>query len=208
MIRNLVFDLGGVIIPIDTERAIKRFETLGDVDARKKMGAYGQTDIYLQVENGTITADEFCKKFSEITNQPCTFEQAQWAWLGFMNEIPVNRLHKLLELKEKYNMYLLSNTNPFIMSWAETSDFSADKLPLPHYFHKLYCSYRMKDYKPAKSIFLSMLSDAAISANQTLFIDDSSRNTAAAESVGIHSLLVPKDGEWDELLENKLKELS
>lgn len=196
MIKNLIFDLGGVIIPIDKEVAISRFEALGDSDARLKMGDYGQTDIYLGVENGSLTAAEFCERFAAMSGKPCTFEQAQWAWLGFMKKVPVRNLRRLSALREKYKVYLLSNTNPFIMAWARSGRFSDDGLPLDHYFDKMYCSYEMRDYKPSPTIFESALRDAGVEAGETLFIDDSERNVNAAGSLGIRTLLMGEGVDW------------
>mgnify|MGYP002508040068 FL=1 len=212
MIKNLIFDLGGVVITLDPNEAFTRFEQLGITDARQQMGVYGQTGIFLQVENGSIDADEFCRqlaaqakeKSSLFANEgsPCySFEQAQWAWLGYVKEVPLARLNNLLELKKKYNVCLLSNTNPFIMDWAESSRFSGDGHSIAHYFHTLYCSYRLHDYKPSASIYQKVLQQSGFKAEETIFIDDGPRNIESAESVGIHGLLVPEDADWmDSLL--------
>ena len=61
MIKNIVFDLGGVVIPLTPETAWQRFEQLGIKDTRQQMGLYGQTGIFLQLENGSITTEQFLK---------------------------------------------------------------------------------------------------------------------------------------------------
>ena len=217
MIKNLIFDLGGVVITLDPNEAFTRFEQLGITDARQQMGVYGQTGIFLQVENGSIDADEFCRqlaaqakeKTSLFANEcsPCySFKQAQWAWMGYVKEVPLARLNNLLELKKKYNVCLLSNTNPFIMDWAETSQFSGDGHSISHYFHTLYCSYRLKDYKPSASIYQKVLQMSGFKAEESIFVDDGPRNIEAAEMVGIHGLLVPEDADWMESLLRKIEE--
>jgi len=211
MIKNLIFDLGGVVLPLHPEEAYRRFEQMGIKSARERMGVYGQTGIFRETEDGSIDAPTFCHKLAQIAqeesgafageaNPAFTFEQAQWGWLGYIDYVDQSRLDHLLELKQHYNVYLLSNTNPFMMAWADSDEFSKDGHPLSYYFHKLYYSYQMKAYKPAPEIFEQMLADAGIEASESLFLDDGPANVAAAQGVGLHALLVEKNEDWWEPL--------
>lgn len=219
MIKNLIFDLGGVVITLDPDEAFTRFEQLGITDARQQMGVYGQTGIFRAVEDGTIDAATFCQRLASQAQEKSSlfageasprysFEQAQWAWMGYVKEVPLARLNNLLELKKKYNVCLLSNTNPFIMDWAETSQFSGDGHSIAHYFHDLYCSYRLNDYKPSTSIYQKVLQLSGFKAEETIFVDDGPRNIEVAETVGIHGLLVSEDADWMEMLVNLLDSLN
>lgn len=202
MIKTLVFDLGGVVITLDPDEAMRRFEQLGIKDARKQMGVYGQTGIFLQVENGSIDTDEFCHQLAIQADVPhCSYEQAQWAWLGFVKEVPAQRLENLLALKENYNVLLLSNTNPFIMDWARSASFSSDGHSIEHYFHRTFCSYELHDYKPSASIFRKMLAEMGLKAEECVFVDDGLKNVEASKGVGMHGLLVEKDADWMDSLQ-------
>lgn len=207
MIKNLIFDLGGVVVTLDPNEAYSRFEKLGISDARQQMGVYGQTGIFKAVEDGSIDADEFCRQlamqaqaksaFFPNEPSPCySFDEAQWAWMGYIKDVPVERLRNLLKLKEKYNVCLLSNTNPFIMNWAESENFSGDGHSISHYFHEIYCSCRLKDYKPSPSIYKKVLALSGFKAEETVFVDDGPSNITSAESVGIRGLLVPENADW------------
>lgn len=197
MIKNLIFDLGGVVMTIDPEEGMRRFEQLGIVDAREQMGAYGQTGIFLESENGSISTEEFCEKLAEQAGvMSITYEQAQWGWLGYVKEVPQNRLNNLLRLKENYNVYLLSNTNPFLMKWAKSTAFSPDGHSIDYYFNKVFCSYELKDYKPAESIFRKVLQAECLNAEECVFIDDGPANVESAKRVGMQGLLVEKDSDW------------
>ena len=220
MVSNLVFDLGGVVIPLTPEVAWQRFEALGIKDTRQRMGLYGQTGIFLEVENGTIDAPTFQKKLAMLAKQQnpelfqgqdepyFSFEQTLWAWKGYVESVDINRLNNLLKLKEKYNVILLSNTNPFIVKWAESDEFSGDGHPINHYFHQTFYSCMMKDYKPSETIFKTLIQQANIRPEESLFLDDGPKNIQMAESVGIHGLLVQKNQDWMPLLTQKLAELN
>ena len=208
MIKNILFDMGGVIFRQNTEEAFRRFQALG-IDTDYYMGAYGQKDFFLDVETGEIDADTFCEKMAEATGRNrISFEEAQYAWLGFMRDVPTQRLHNLLELRRHYHLCLLSNTNPFIMEYMRSSRFSDDGLPITHYFDTLFCSYEMHAYKPNADIFELALATDGMKAEECIFVDDSKKNTDAAHALGFHVLHVQPDEDWMERLNQLLKGLS
>lgn len=219
MVKNIVFDFGGVIVHLDPEEAIQRFMSLGITDARRQLDIFGQTGIFGKVETGAITADEFCRrlafeaqqkggKFEGQADPAFTFEQAQWAWLGYIKSVPEKNLENLLRLQRNYNLVLLSNLNPFIQSWAESDAFSGDGHGLSFYIHHRFYSFQLHDYKPAPSIFNKMLDAARLKADECLFLDDSQRNIEGCETVGMHGLLVEKDEDWTDKLEERLRQLN
>ena len=220
LIKNIIFDLGGVVIPLTPEVAWDRFEALGIKDTRQRMGLYGQTGIFLEVENGTIDALTFQKKLARLAQQQqpdlfkdqpdpsFSFEQTLWAWKGYVEGVDISRLNNLLKLKQDYNVILLSNTNPFIVAWAESDDFSGDGHPLNYYFHQTFYSCQMKDYKPSKTIFQKLIDQTGINPSESLFLDDGQKNIEAAESLGIHGLLVEKNQDWMPFLTKELVKLN
>jgi len=196
MIKNILFDMGGVIFRQNSEESFRRFHEAG-IDPKLYMGEYGQKDFFLDVEMGAINADEFCKKMAVAAHrEQISWEEAQYCWLGFIRDVPVDRLHNLLKLKEKYHVCLLTNTNPFIMDFTRSEKFSSDRKPISYYFDSLFCSYEMKAYKPNLDFFQAALAADNMKANETLFVDDSLKNTEAAASLGIHVLHVEPDEEW------------
>ena len=200
MIKNILFDMGGVIFRQDSEEAFRRFREVG-LDPEKYMGAFGQKEFFLDVENGKIDADTFCRKMAEASGREhVSWEEAQHCWLGFLRDVPVERLHYLLELKKHYHVCLLSNTNPFMMSFTRSSKFSSDGKPISFYFDTLFCSYEMKAYKPDSEIFIKALDTDKMIADETLFLDDSMKNIVAAQRLGIQTLYVKTNEDWRDRL--------
>lgn len=196
MIRNLLFDMGGIIFRQNTEEAFSRFRAMG-IDPAQYMGAYGQRGFFLDVESGTIDAPTFCERMAAATGRASiSFEEAQQCWLGFLQDVPVERLHTLLELKPHYHLCLLSNTNPFIMQHMRSEAFSADGLPITHYFHSLFCSYELGICKPHPDCFRRALDADGMRAEESLFIDDSMLNIEAAAALGIQVLHVETNADW------------
>ena len=219
MVKNIIFDFGGVIVHLDPSEAVRRFESLGISDASRQLDIFGQTGIFGAVETGEISAHEFCRqlalqakeKSGRFANNPhpCfSFEQAQWAWMGYIKEVPQKNLDSLLRLRQSYKLYILSNLNPFIQSWAESTDFSGDGHPLGYYLDGIYYSFQLHDYKPAPSIYEKMMAQAGLKPNECLFLDDSIRNVSGCEAAGMHGLLVEKDEDWTTKLDLELLRLS
>lgn len=205
MIKAIIFDLGGVIMRCrDVSEPVRRFIELGVKNAEELMGLYGQQGIFLALENGSITEKEFLKELSVMAGRVVSYEEAKYAWLGFVRDVPDSNIENLKQLRSRYKLYLLSNTNGFIQDWARSNEFCTEHQPIQHYFDRLFCSHEMKDYKPAPSIFRKLLEETGLLPEECLFLDDAQKNVDAAMSVGIHAILVPKDEDWSGALNEYL----
>ena len=206
MIKTLLFDMGGVVFLIDTNQAKHRFEALG-VDSERYLDAYEQRGIFLDLESGKIDEDEFVCQLSELVGHPVSKEAARHAWLGYVKDIPLERLEKLNALRKRYRVCLASNTNPFMMDFTESTEFSGDGHGISHYLDHLYCSYRMGVCKPAADFFNKIIEAEGVKPEEILFVDDSKRNIEAAACLGINTLWVDADKDWLPELETKLSQL-
>lgn len=201
VIKNIVFDLGGVIMDLDRERSVRRFEELGVKDAGQLIDPYEQKGIFLEVENGKATAEEFQRKLSEHAGRELSMEELSYGWMGFIVGVPQYKLDYMLELRKKYNVYVLSNTNPFIMAnWAKTKAFSEAGRPLDDYCEKIYASYEIGVTKPHIRIFEYMLEDSGMIPSETLFIDDGQTNVKVGASLGMQVYQPANKEDWREAI--------
>lgn len=200
-ITNLIFDFGGVLIDLDRQRCINNFKQLGLNDADQLLGMFHQQGVFMQQEKGLITSAEFRDSIREKIGKEVTDQQIDAVWNSFLVDIPSYKLDLLLKLREKYVVYLLSNTNEIHWLWSCENVFPYHGFRAEDYFEKIYLSYEMKMMKPDTEIFEAVLSDAGIAANQTFFIDDSEANCETARALGI-STYTPKAGEdWGHLFQ-------
>lgn len=183
-IKNIVFDLGGVIIDLDRDCSIERFKEIGVVDIEDYLDSYEQRGIFLELENGGVDLEEFRIKLEKIIGKPLTVQDVSYGWMGFVQAVPQYKLDYILELRKKYNVYILSNTNPVVMAWAKTKAFSEIGLPVTDYCDKFYASFEMKITKPDPRIFELMVRDSGMIPSETLFVDDGQLNVEAAEKLG------------------------
>lgn len=197
VIKNIVFDLGGVIMTLDPAEALRRFKALGLSDAERYLDAYTQSGIFGNLEEGKITAEDFRSKLSSLTGHELTFDECKHAWLGYRKDVPQRNLDLLKELRAKgYRLILLSNTNPFMMDWALSSEFDGKGSSLNDYFDALYLSYRLGIMKPAPDFFRQVLDNENILPEETLFVDDGPRNVEAAGKLGFMIMCPDNGSDW------------
>lgn len=187
MIKNIIFDFGGVLIDLNRQRCIENFRTLGLQNIDELIGLFAQQGIFMQLEKGEISSDEFRHELRKLINPNISDQQIDSAWNSFLLSIPTHKLEGLIALREKYNLYLLSNTNEIHWEWSKKHVFPYKGFTEKEYFKRIYLSYEMKQAKPDTEIFRLMLEDSGLKAEECLFIDDSEANCKAAETVGICS---------------------
>lgn len=192
-VKNLLFDFGGVIISLSKSNAIKRFKEIGFLDIDKYLGEYRQEGIFLEYETGKIDRENFLKEFRRLGNNDASMEEIDSAWLAFLLEIPQYKYNLLRELRKKYKVLLLSNTNPSVSSWARSASFSPEGKPIDDFFDKCYLSYEIGCAKPDREIFDYIIKDANIKPEETLFFDDGPSNIEAANKLGFETYLTNQD---------------
>ena len=189
-IRNIVFDLGGVLITLDRNEAVSRFEKAGLENAEELLSAYHQKGIFLELEEGKLSQEEF---YEAVCKEAGTFipnETIDYGWMGFLKEVPEYKMVMLEDLRRKgYRLYLLSNTNPVIMSWAHSPAFSPQGRSIDEYFDKLYLSYKIGYTKPHPEIFRFMFDDSGMIPSESLFIDDGIANVEMGKQLGMKTYL-------------------
>lgn len=198
-IKVLLFDFGGVVVDINRDNAVQRFKKIGVEQADSILDTYKQSGIFLQLEEGILTPGEFYDALRELTGKAIPSEQIDYAWMGFFPSVNQERLDFINELRKKYRVCLLSNTNPIVMGWARSERFSQAGMPLDAYFDKLYLSYQMGMVKPKHEIFEQILKSENITPDQIMFFDDGPANVEIASSMGFGTQLVAEGQDFRSL---------
>ena len=205
MIKTILFDMGGVVITLAQPQAIERFKALGLKDAEQRLDAYTQQGIFGDLEAGRITDEDFRRELSVLVGRELTWQECLYAWKGYCGDVPKRNLRKMKELRERgYRVVLLSNTNPYMMSWVMSNEFDGEGHSLAYYLDAAYESYKCGAMKPDAKFFNAVMEGERLIPSETLFIDDGPRNIEAAKALGIQTLLVENGEDWTERLEDLL----
>lgn len=201
LIKNLLFDLGGVIMDLKKSACVDAFRQLGLKDTNAFFGEYSQQGPFMEVEEGTITPEQFHQRVRQIIGRDdLTDSEIDDAFMQFLIGIPVERLRQLQLLRQNYGVYLLSNTNPIMWDAKIASEFRKDGLAIDGYFDGIVTSFQAKALKPKPEIFKYAEEHLGIKPEETLFLDDSLANIEAARALGFQGLHIrPGDEFYAEL---------
>ena len=173
-------------------------------EADSLLGKYHQQGIFQEGENGNIDAETFRCELSKICGKELTYQDVENGWKGFVTDVPQYKLDYLNELRKKYKVYILSNTNPYVMGWARSNAFTSAGKPLDAYVDKIYTSYEAGSTKPDPGIFNYMIKDSKLNPAETIFVDDGAANIVIGKELGFITMQ-PENGEdWRQKLEKLL----
>ncbi len=197
MIKTIALDLGGVVVAISFEKALRHFREVGLQDVERYLNPYQQQGFFGDLEGGQITAEEFRQEFSRLVGREVTAEECMYACMGFIDHVSLPALDAVVRLRaDGYRVVLLSNTNPYVMTWAMSSAFDGHGHGLRWYFDACYLSYTCRLSKPDPDIFRFVLDNELIRPDEMLFVDDATRNIEVAQRLGIQTLLAGNATDW------------
>lgn len=190
-IKNIIFDLGGVLLNIDFNKTKKAFEKLGVKDFDSFYTKETANPIFESLETGNISNEDFYAALQRHCNPGTNFTQIQQAWNEILVDFRKESIAHLSILKEKYNLYLLSNTNSIHHAeFTEIFKRESGGQIFDSHFTKAYYSHQMQKRKPYTETYLYVLNDAGIKAGETIFIDDAIANIEGAIQAGLQTKLL------------------
>ncbi len=205
-IDNLVFDLGGVVIDIERDKCVDALESLGVKNCDELLDPYKQKGLFLDVEEGRITAAEFYDEMRKLcADKNVTDKVLETTFTEFIVGLPVDRLKALRELRRTKKVYALSNTNPIMFHSVIERLFRQEGLTIRDYFDGIVTSFEEGVCKPSRKIFDIMVERYDLSRSRTLFFDDSQSNCDASQACGIKAVLVPQGAEFMDIINNNLQ---
>lgn len=200
-IKNIIFDLGGVIINLDIPKTIAEFNKLSQKPFESIYTQLQQSPIFDKFDKGQITESDFFSELQQSINQTTSTQHLVNAWNAMLLDFPKHRLELLDTLKPKYRLFLLSNTNETHVTEFERSLHQQHGYKnLEPFFEKVYYSCRMGMRKPDSEIFDFVLNQHQLNAAETVFIDDSIQHVEGALKTGIQAHLLPKELEVQDLI--------
>jgi len=187
-IKNIIFDLGGVIINLDTKKTASEMKKLGFTNFENSYTLINQTDLFDLLEKGLITPDQFRMEIRKHISNKVSDEQIDNAWSAMLLDFPKERIKLIQKANQNYRIFLLSNTNKIHFD-KYSSDFNTDfGFSFNSLFEKSYYSFEIGHRKPDLEIYKYVLKHSNLIPEETLFIDDSETNIKAAQSVGLKTL--------------------
>ena len=191
-IRNLIFDLGGVILDLSVADTLQSFSSLSKIDVAKVKDIFTTSAGFEEYEKGAFDDDTFRNFVRETYSITADDRAIDKCWNAMLLGIPKVKLELLLRLQNEYQVFLLSNTNSIHLEYINEVMLPQIKgaKNLDSYFHKAYYSHKMRKRKPDAEIFEQVIDENHLLPEQTLFLDDNQMNIDGAHSLGIKTVHV------------------
>ena len=188
-IQTIIFDLGGVVIDLDFKKTPEAFSQLTDWSFDDIYQLYFKPGLLHEYETGLISDQEFRCGINDLFGTTLTDNQIDKAWCAMLGSIPRARLDFMQELRKKYQVLVLSNTNAIhVTAFNQTIKAVTGEDSLESFADKVYFSHELNMRKPDLEIYEEILKQSNLIAEECLFLDDTLPNLETAAKVGIQTM--------------------
>lgn len=200
-IKNIIFDLGGVLLNLDIGRTEAAFSALvGNKETHRRLYQRLVEERFLEdFETNAVDADTFTKRMQQMNPHSLTPMQIHTAWSAMLLDFPAPRLELLRQLKAAgYRLFLLSNINSIHLRDVYTILQESHNMQAEEFdalFERPYYSHLIGRRKPALDTYHFVINDAGLRAEETLFFDDNPENIIGAQRAGLLAHLHPSNGD-------------
>ena len=196
---TIIFDFGGVILDIDPDLSRRRFAEMLGIENARKLETEQLPQLY---EMGSISRAEFVARINQIAGTQLSDSEILVAWNAMLLNYKPARIEWIKRLHKTHRLLLLSNTNDAHFEYFHNKLIAEYGVTFYQLFDHVYLSHEMGLLKPSHEIYEAVIAEQKLDLQRTLFIEDTARNVAGAQEVGLQTLLIPRNGEFYEFFED------
>ena len=197
----IIFDLGGVIINLDTNATVVAFAQISGMSLEEISNAHEHADFFKAYEIGAISDAEFRTEIRKSLDINTSDQQIDMAWNAMLLEIPFSRITAFKKLRKNFKLFVMSNTNHIhIRKFNEIFESLNTGAHFKDYFDKVYYSQEIGARKPNANAWTPILEEYNLEAQRALFIDDRLDNIEAAKKLGLQTFHNQELNDWLSLL--------
>ncbi|MBS1627627.1 MAG: HAD family phosphatase [Bacteroidetes bacterium] len=189
LIKNIIFDLGGVFLNLNYQLTQDAFTQAGVKNFKELFTQHHSNKLFIDLETGKITEEVFYDRFRKETQTNLSDNTIKTAWNAMLLNFPTERIEWLEQINKKYNVFLFSNTNQIHYdAFMNIIKQTFGSLNFNGLFIKTYYSQQIGLRKPNKEAFEFILNDQNLTITETLFIDDTLENIKTANKIGLQTI--------------------
>ena len=192
---TIIFDFGGVILDIDPDLSRRRFVELLGMEKARLLETEQLPQLY---EKGNISRTEFVERINRIAGTNIPETEIIAAWNAMLLNYKPARIEWIKRLHQNHKLLMLSNTNDAHFKYFHNKLMDEYGVTFYQLFDHVYLSHEMGMLKPSHEIYETVIREQQLNLQRTLFIEDTERNVAGAQEVGLQTLLIPRNGEFYE----------
>ncbi len=201
-IKNIIFDLGGVLLNINPLLSLLELEKISGIGRDELILRFLNEKIFEKFDTGSLNPAQFREKLCHILNCSVSDAEIDRCWNKLLLDFPPDRVEMLQQIRNNYRIFLLSNTNSIHFDHYTQEFFENYGIRMTELFDELFLSYEIGIHKPDAGIYTHVLQHAGIEASESVFFDDSLSNIEAAKLLGIRGIQVTDDRDVTSFFEN------
>jgi putative hydrolase of the HAD superfamily len=202
-IKNIIFDLGGVLLDIDYDKTVEAFRALGIKHPEKAFSKSHQASIFRAYEKGEITSAPFVGHLINTTAQGTTVNDIEKAWCAMLGTMQEDKFKLLQDLSQSYVLFILSNTNEMHQSVFEAHiEAKYGMKKFRNLFKRIHYSHQMGMRKPDTVIFDAVVNTHQIDPKETLFVDDTRVHVEGALKSGLMAVHLSDEKSLSDILKS------
>lgn len=199
-IRNIIFDLGKVLLNLDFDASIQAFQKLGLKNSVLDQRQVYSDPVFYELETGRVTPEAFRERVRNIlNNRQLTDHQIDDAWCAMILDIPGHRVQTVQKLAEKYQVFLFSNTNKIHIDRLLPAFKKQHGIDFATLFVKDFYSHELNERKPEISSFQKVIELSGVNPGETLFVDDLEKNIIGAQQAGLKTFWLKEGMEMSDI---------
>jgi putative hydrolase of the HAD superfamily len=188
-VKNIIFDLGGVLIDIDFTKTKNAFIASGIHNFETYFQQSFSNPLFADLEKGLIAPVDFYEAFRKESGVHLPDQLIIDNWNALLGDFRKSGIQYVGELKKQYRVFLFSNTN--IIHYEAFMQLFNDQFGSERfhdYFEKAYYSHEIRLRKPDVDSFEFILRENNLLAAESLFVDDTIKNIEGAKAAGLQTL--------------------
>lgn len=193
-IKNIIFDLGGVILGIDEQLTINELMKTGFSDI-ELLNSPEVINLINNFDSGIYVAKTFRKKLKAALGiSKMTDEKFDSIWTAMLLDISGETIEAIEKVKKHYKIFLGSNADEIHYDlYVRDLQLCFGYHEFDDLFDKAYFSFDIHLIKPDPRFFEFILDHEGLNPEETLFIDDTAENIEAAKRLGIKTYHIRRD---------------
>ena len=196
-IKNMLIDLGGVLLEIDIDSTLQKYRALRAPEAGQlDYGKEGQDLWFSKLDKGEVSIEEFADGLKDSFQLQASREEIIQIWADLLKPVFPGRLEAINQLAAKYNLALLSNTSEYHFGIYEP-----ECRPMFEQMEHIFTSFEMGVSKPDAAIYEQAFERSGWKAEETIFLDDSKQNIEGAKAVGLHAFWIETPDHFLKMME-------
>ena len=196
-IKNIIFDLGGVLLNLDPQKTIDAFQQFGMSSPLHAKTLTYNNEVFYEMEQGFISPAEFRAKVNQLLPKAISDEEIDDAWTAMMLDFPESRIRILKNLRPHYRLFLFSNTNAIHVERFEENFRKEHGTDIQTFFDRVFYSNEIGYRKPDVSAFHEIIKLADIDPSESIFIDDLEANALGAKQAGLRTYWLKPEDQFD-----------